>query len=257
MSSKEWRPTAFVETTPGGAGEDADPGRAAQRRTLPAFVLRLLSLDTVALVLGVALVEEAFPQPRRCRRSAPGSTGSRSISAPGVRRARSRTGERRRGSRSGLIRGVLAVEATEQRLEADPAEARVADALRRLDGPRDHLLRRQGERAAALRGDLDLAAALEVVHQGERLGDAAAPGEGAVVAQEHHPALAERGDELLPLFGAQARAVVVVVAHLPGVGDAELVDRLQALGLRRDRGAADRVQVHHAARLGARLVDGA
>jgi hypothetical protein len=62
---------------------------------------------------------------------------------------------------------------------------------------------------------------------------------------------------LTALLRAQARPVVVVIAHLSRIGDAELVDRLQALGLRRDRGAADRVQVHHARCLGARLVDGA
>jgi hypothetical protein len=66
MSSKDWRPTAFVETTPGVVGEnEADAGRSGQRRSLLAFVLRLISLDTVALVLVVALIEKAFAQPQR------------------------------------------------------------------------------------------------------------------------------------------------------------------------------------------------
>jgi len=66
MSSKEWRPTAFVETTPGGVGEnEADAGRSAPRRSLLGFVLRLVSLDTMALVLVVSLIEKAFAQPQR------------------------------------------------------------------------------------------------------------------------------------------------------------------------------------------------
>jgi len=65
MSSKDWRPTAFVETTPGVAGEnEVDAGRS-WRRSLLAFVLRLISLDTMALVLVVALIEKAFAQPQR------------------------------------------------------------------------------------------------------------------------------------------------------------------------------------------------
>ena len=66
MSSKDWRPTAFVETAPGGVIEEQpDASRSGQRRSLLAFVLHLISLDTVALVLVVALIEKAFAQPQR------------------------------------------------------------------------------------------------------------------------------------------------------------------------------------------------
>jgi len=66
MNSKEWRPTAFVETAPGGVIEEQpDASRSGQRRSLLAFVLHLISLDTVALVLVVALIEKAFAQPQR------------------------------------------------------------------------------------------------------------------------------------------------------------------------------------------------
>jgi len=66
MNSKDWRPTAFVETTPGVIGEEeADASRLEQRRALRAFVLRLVSLDTAALVLVVALIDKAFAQPQR------------------------------------------------------------------------------------------------------------------------------------------------------------------------------------------------
>ena len=66
MNSKDWRPTAFVETTPGVIGEEeADAGGLEQRRSLRAFVLRVVSLDTAALVLVVALIDKAFAQPQR------------------------------------------------------------------------------------------------------------------------------------------------------------------------------------------------
>src|SRR5258707_13975210 len=80
---------------------------------------------------------------------------------------------------------VLTVELAQHRLEADLAEAAVADALRGLDRARDHFLGRRHDRAAGLGGDLDRAGALEVVHQGEGLGDRAPERQGAVVAQEH------------------------------------------------------------------------
>jgi len=66
MSSKDWRPTAFVETAPGGiTEEEADTNRRAQRRSLLAFVQRLVALDAAALLLVVTLVEKAFAQPQR------------------------------------------------------------------------------------------------------------------------------------------------------------------------------------------------
>jgi hypothetical protein len=64
MNSKDWRPTAFVETTPGTTGEE-DAERRAQRRSLLAFVQRLLVLDAAALVLTVTLIDKAFAQPQR------------------------------------------------------------------------------------------------------------------------------------------------------------------------------------------------
>jgi hypothetical protein len=64
MGSKDWRPTAFAETAPGIVGEEeAEASRLEQRRSLLAFIRHLMTLDTVALVLTVALAEKAFAQP--------------------------------------------------------------------------------------------------------------------------------------------------------------------------------------------------
>ena len=64
MNNKDWRPTAFVETAPGGVAEqEADASRLEQRRSLLEFIRQLMTLDTAVLVLTVALIEKAFAQP--------------------------------------------------------------------------------------------------------------------------------------------------------------------------------------------------
>jgi len=64
MKSKDWRPTAFVETAPGVVTEvEAEAHRLARRRELLALLRRLLALDAAALLLTVALVGRAFAQP--------------------------------------------------------------------------------------------------------------------------------------------------------------------------------------------------
>jgi|KBSMisStaDraftv2_1062788.scaffolds.fasta_scaffold264970_3 hypothetical protein len=66
MNSKDWRPTAFVDTAPGVVTEpDAEAWRLEQQRLLLAFIRHLMALATVALVLTVPLIEKAFAQPRR------------------------------------------------------------------------------------------------------------------------------------------------------------------------------------------------
>lgn len=64
MTSKDWRPTAFVETMPGVAGEEeAEAGRGERRRAMYEFLRHLMTLDSAALVLTATLVEKAFVQP--------------------------------------------------------------------------------------------------------------------------------------------------------------------------------------------------
>jgi hypothetical protein len=66
MNSKDWRPTAFVDTAPGVVTEqDAGTWRLDQRRTLPAFIRHLMTLATLALVLTVTLIEKAFAAHRK------------------------------------------------------------------------------------------------------------------------------------------------------------------------------------------------
>ena len=66
MNTKDWRPTAFVDTAPGVVTEqDAQTWRLEQRRLLLAFIRHLMTLATVALVLTVTLIEKAFAQPQR------------------------------------------------------------------------------------------------------------------------------------------------------------------------------------------------
>ncbi len=64
MNSKDWRPTAFVETAPGVVTEEeADASRGEQRRSLLAFLRQLVALDAAALLLTVTLLGRAFVQP--------------------------------------------------------------------------------------------------------------------------------------------------------------------------------------------------
>lgn len=64
MKSKDWRPTAFIETAPGVVSEEeADASRADRRRALYELLRHLMTLDSVALVLTVTLIEKVFVQP--------------------------------------------------------------------------------------------------------------------------------------------------------------------------------------------------
>jgi hypothetical protein len=63
MKSKDWRPTAFAETAPGVVTEEESiASRGDQRRALYAFLRHLMTLDSGALVLTVALIGKAFVQ---------------------------------------------------------------------------------------------------------------------------------------------------------------------------------------------------
>jgi uncharacterized membrane-anchored protein len=64
MTSKDWRPTAFVETTPGVITEaQADASRLEQRRSLLELQRHLMTLDSAALLLTATLIEKVFAQP--------------------------------------------------------------------------------------------------------------------------------------------------------------------------------------------------
>lgn len=64
MTSKDWRPTAFVETLPGVVSEEeAEASRGERRRAMYEFLRHLMTLDSAALVLTATLVEKAFAQP--------------------------------------------------------------------------------------------------------------------------------------------------------------------------------------------------
>ena len=66
MNSKDWRPTAFVDTAPGVVTEqEAGAARHAQRRELLGFLRSLLTLDAVALLLIATLIERAFSSAQR------------------------------------------------------------------------------------------------------------------------------------------------------------------------------------------------
>src|SRR5690606_20644241 len=56
-----------------------------------------------------------------------------------------------------------------------------------------------------------LAGLLEIVEQAERLGDAAARGQEAMIAQDHHPPIAEIGDQTLALLVVEREALIIVV----------------------------------------------
>src|SRR5262245_48181806 len=100
----------------------------------------------------------------------------------------------------GLVRRVEAVgEATQRRpfhQADDPAHA----ALVGVAGLLLHPARRKDDLVVgALREELRAASLLQAVDRVERLGDGAADGERAVVAEQHHVAIAEVGDHALPL----------------------------------------------------------
>ncbi|MCE9658829.1 MAG: hypothetical protein K8R60_09740 [Burkholderiales bacterium] len=64
MKSKDWRPTAFVETAPGVVGEaEAEARRGEQRSSLLVLLRQFVALHAAALLLTVALVGRSFAQP--------------------------------------------------------------------------------------------------------------------------------------------------------------------------------------------------
>jgi uncharacterized membrane protein len=64
MTSKDWRPTAFVETMPGIVSEEeAEAGRGERRRATYEYLRHLMTLDAAALFLTATLVGKAFAQP--------------------------------------------------------------------------------------------------------------------------------------------------------------------------------------------------
>jgi hypothetical protein len=66
MNSKDWRPTAFVDTAPGIVTEhEAAASRDEQRGQLLAFLRSLLTLDTFALLLIWSLIDKAFAAAQR------------------------------------------------------------------------------------------------------------------------------------------------------------------------------------------------
>jgi hypothetical protein len=59
MTSRDWRPTAFVETTPGRVSDDeADAARVARRATSAALLRLLLALDALALLVVAAVTRD-------------------------------------------------------------------------------------------------------------------------------------------------------------------------------------------------------
>jgi hypothetical protein len=66
MNNKDWRPTAFVDTAPGVVTEqEAGASRHGQRSHGLAFLRRLLTLDTIALLLIATLIDKAFASAQR------------------------------------------------------------------------------------------------------------------------------------------------------------------------------------------------
>src|SRR5512134_2417192 len=96
-----------------------------------------------------------------------------------------------------------------ERHRAAAGEELVAHA-RRL---RAHFLGRQVQRAARLRGELDLAGALEAPHEEKRLRHGAPDGEQAVVAEDEDRVLPEARDQPLALAEVHRRPLELVVAH--------------------------------------------
>lgn len=66
MNSKDWRPTAFVDTAPGVVTEqDSGAARREQRAQSLGLMRCLMALDTIALLVIVASVEKAFASAHR------------------------------------------------------------------------------------------------------------------------------------------------------------------------------------------------
>ena len=95
------------------------------------------------------------------------------------------------------------------------------------------------------------------MHQLEGLGDRAAAGEHAVIAQNHDELVAEVGDQALALVEIERDALVVMVGEAIGELHRPLIERQQSLLLTGHRDAGDGVGVQHADRVGPRRVHGA
>ena len=66
MTSKDWRPTAFVETAPSATGDDdidADPVPDEPRSALHASLRQLTTLAAAALLVSMALIGRVFAEP--------------------------------------------------------------------------------------------------------------------------------------------------------------------------------------------------
>jgi hypothetical protein len=64
MKAKDWRPTSFIETAPGGiGGDEADAGRVERRHALHGLLRHVMAVDALSLVLVASLIEKAFAQP--------------------------------------------------------------------------------------------------------------------------------------------------------------------------------------------------
>lgn len=150
---------------------------------------------------------------------------------------------------SSLIGRINPVELAQNRIESDVGEMLITYSLRDLYRPFDNIVGRQRKLATAgLRRNLNLASALQIVHQDERLGDASSLCQGAVVAQKHHSLVSKTDDEFSLLLGPKSGAIVVVISDLSVKRDAELIYREQPLLLRGNRGASDSVEMHDALR---------
>ena len=61
---RDWRPTSFVETSPGLlTEEEATTGAVEQRKAVYDFLKHFMTLSSGALVLVATLIEKVFPQP--------------------------------------------------------------------------------------------------------------------------------------------------------------------------------------------------
>ena len=108
------------------------------------------------------------------------------------------------------------------------------------------------------RVDLDLAGALQVVHEFDGLADRGTQREQAVVAQDHRAAgRAEVAGEAGTLVHVEGHAFVAVVGQLAVEAQRVLRQRQQAFLHIGDRHACAGMGVQHRLRLGARVVDAA
>jgi hypothetical protein len=118
--------------------------------------------------------------------------------------------------------------------------------------------RRKPRRASGLEHlELEGASLLEEVQAAKRLGDAAANGDHAVIAQQHGVARAEIGDQAPLLRLVEREAFIVVVGHALVELEAALRHRDKPFGQARHRRGGRAVRVQYASRVLAHGVDGA